>query len=69
MVCYVNPKYNEKTKLCYISSDSFIVHVKNEDIFEGITKDLEKGFETLNYELERPLLKRKKQTSYQLNER
>ena len=33
------PKYNEKTKLCYIDTDSFIVHVKTEDIYEDIAKE------------------------------
>ena len=30
---YVKPNYNEKAKLCYMDTDSFIVHVKTEDIY------------------------------------
>ena len=29
---YVKPKYGEKAKLCYMDTDSFIVHVKTDDI-------------------------------------
>ena len=28
---YVIPKYGEKTKLCYIDTDSFLVYIKAED--------------------------------------
>ena len=30
---YIKPKYGEKTKLCYMGTDSFIVHVKTDDIY------------------------------------
>ena len=29
---YIKPKYGENVKLCYMDTDSFIVHVKREDI-------------------------------------
>ena len=60
---YLKPKYNEKTKLCYMDTDSFILHVKTEDIYEGIGKDVEKMFDTSNYELERSLPRRKNKKS------
>ena len=56
---YIKPKYNEKEKLCYIDADSFIVHVKTEDIYKNIAEDVEKTFNTSNYQLERLLPKRK----------
>ena len=56
---YVKPKYNKKIKLCYMDTDSFIVYVKTGDIYEDISKDVEKRFGTSNYELERPLPKEK----------
>ena len=30
---YLKPKYGEKIKLCYTDTDSFIIHVKTEDLF------------------------------------
>ena len=52
---YIKPKYNEETKLYSVDTDSCIVHVKTEDIYKDILKDVEKRFGTSNYELERPL--------------
>ena len=43
---YVKSKYNKKAKLCYMDTDSFIFHVKTEDIYEDIPKDVERGFDT-----------------------
>ena len=28
---YLNPKYGDKLKLCYMDTDSFIIHVQTED--------------------------------------
>ena len=30
---YLKPKCGEKTKLCYMDRDSFIVYIKTDDIF------------------------------------
>ena len=54
---YVKPKYGEKAKLCSMDRDSFIVHVKTDDSYKGIAKDVETRFYILNYELNRPLSK------------
>ena len=56
---FVKPKYEVKSKLCYMHTDSFIAHVKTYYIFKGIAEDAEVRFDTSNYELERPLPKRK----------
>ena len=56
---YVKPKYEEKAKLCYVDTYSFTVHVKTDDIYKGIAKDVEARFDTSNHELNRPLPKRK----------
>ena len=49
---YVNPKYCEKAKLCYVDTDSFIVYVKTDDIYKEIEEDLETRYDTSNYELD-----------------
>ena len=37
---YVKPKYSEKAKICYVDTDSFIVHVKTEDVYKDIAGDV-----------------------------
>ena len=55
----VKPKYGENTKLCYMDTDSFIVHVKTNDIYKDIAKYVETRFDTSNFEIDRPLPKGK----------
>ena len=57
---YVKPNYGENAKLCYVDTDSFIVHVKIDDIYKGIAEDMETRFETSKFEVDRPLPKGKK---------
>ena len=38
----MKPKYGDKVKLCYIDTDSFIMHVKIEDFYKDIANDVEK---------------------------
>ena len=47
---YIKPKYQDKAELCYIDTDSFIIHIKTEDFYEDIAKDVEKWFDTSNYD-------------------
>ena len=56
---YVKPKDGENAKLCYIDRDSFIVHVKTDDIYRDMAEDGETKFDTSNYDLDRPLPKGK----------
>ena len=35
---YVEPKYDEKAKLCYMEMDSFIVYIKADDISKTLRK-------------------------------
>ena len=44
-------------QLCYMDTDSFIVHVKTDDIYKDIAEDVEKRFDTSNFEIDRPLPK------------
>ena len=59
MVWLREPKYGKKAKLYYVDTDSFIVHIKTEDTYVDIAKDVETRFETSNYETYRPLPKGK----------
>ena len=53
---YIKPKYQDKAKLCYMDTDSFVIHIKTEDFYEDIANDVEKWFDTSNYENDkRPL--------------
>ena len=54
---YMKPKYADNVKLCYINTDSFIMHNKTEDFYEDIADDVEKIFDTSNYEVDKPLPK------------
>ena len=47
---YINSKYGDKAKLCYTDTDSFIIHVITEDVFEDIANNVEKWFDASNYD-------------------
>ena len=47
---YIKPKYQEKAKLCYTDTGSFIIHIKTEDFYKDIATDVEKWFDTSNYD-------------------
>ena len=47
---YIKPKYGERAKLCYTDTNSFVIHIKTEDFFEDISNDVEKWFDTSNYD-------------------
>ena len=49
---YIKPKYNDNVKLCYMDTDSFVMHIKTKDISD----DVGNRFDTSNYEVKRPLL-------------
>ena len=57
---FVKPKYVEKTKSCYMDTDSFIVYIKSDDIYKNIAEDVETRFDISNYELDRQSPKTKK---------
>ena len=39
---YVKQKYNDKAKLCYVDTDSFVINIFTEDFFEDINNDVER---------------------------
>ena len=59
MCDYVKPKYGENAKLCFRDTDSFVVHVKINDIYKDIVEDVETRFDFSNFEIYRPLPKGK----------
>ena len=66
---YIKPKYQSNAKLCYMDTDSFIIHIKTEDVYEDIADDVEQRFIVLidhivlgftsNYSVNRPFPKGK----------
>ena len=55
---FVKPKYGEKAKLYYMDTESFILYIKTDDIYEDIAEDAETRLNVSNYELDRSLPKR-----------
>ena len=57
---YIKPKYQrsctkqrctqDRAKLCYTDTESFIIHIKTEDLYKDIANDVEKWFDTFNYD-------------------
>ena len=39
---YIKPKYQGKSKLCYMDTDRFNIHIKTEDFYKDIVNDVEK---------------------------
>ena len=57
---YTKPKYQQSciennAKLCYMDTDSFIIYIATEDVYEDIADDAKKRFGTSNYECNRPV--------------
>ena len=44
---YIKPKYGDNATLCYMDTDSFIMHIKTEDFYAS---DVERWFNTSNYD-------------------
>ena len=55
----LNQSIKTMQKLCYMDTDSFIINIKTEDFYEAVANDVEKKFDTSNYEVNRPLPKGK----------
>ena len=47
---YIKPKYQDKAKLCQTDTDSFIILIKTEDFYKDISNNVEKWFDTSNYD-------------------
>ena len=46
---YIKPKYEDRAKLCYTDTDSCIVHIITKDFFVEVSDDVERWFDTSNY--------------------
>ena len=44
------PKYGDRGKLCYTDTDSFIINIITEYIFEDISNDIDIWYDTSNYD-------------------
>ena len=54
---YIKLEYGDNAILCYMDTDSFIIHIETEDFYKDISDDVEKWFDTSSYDKkdERPL--------------
>ena len=43
---YIKPKYEDKVRLCYMDTHSFVINIKTEDFYKDIANDVEKSFDT-----------------------
>ena len=46
---YIKPRYGDKSRLCYMDTDSFVMYIKTEDFYKDIADDVERWFNTSNY--------------------
>ena len=46
---YVKIKYEDKARLCYMDTGSFVVNIKTKDFYKGISQDVNIRFDTSNY--------------------
>ena len=55
---YIKPKYQDRAKLRYMDTDSFVIYINSDDFYKNIADDVEKWFDTSNYSQDdnRPLL-------------
>ena len=51
---YIKPKHGDREKLCYMGTDSFVIYIKTEDFYENIANDVERWFDTSNYDEKKP---------------
>ena len=42
--------YEDKVKLCYMYTDSFVIMIEADDFFKDINNDVEKWFDTSNFD-------------------
>ena len=46
---YLKPRYGDQIRLCYTDTDSFIMRIKTDDFYKDINNDVDKWFDTSNF--------------------
>ena len=52
---YMKPRHNDDVRLCYMDTDSFVMHIETNYFCKDIASDVENRFDTSNYEINRSL--------------
>ena len=52
---YVKVKYEDRARLCYMDTDSFVLNVRTKDFYRNISEDVKDRFDTSNFYCDRPL--------------
>ena len=42
---YIKPKYQNNAKLCYMDTDSFVIHIASEDFYKDIADDAKNRYD------------------------
>ena len=42
---YIKPKYQNNAKLCYMDTDSFVIHIESEDFYKDIADDAKNRYD------------------------
>ena len=52
---YVKVKSEDRARLCYMDTDSFVLNVRTKDFYRDISEDVKDRFDTSNFYCDRPL--------------
>ena len=55
---HIKSKYQNNARICYVDTDSFIIHIKTEYFYLDVADDVKKRYDTSHYEAGRPLPKK-----------
>ena len=55
---HIKSKYQNNARICYVDTDSFIIHIKTEYCYLDVADDVKKRYDTSHYEAGRPLPKK-----------
>ena len=47
---YIKSKYKDRARICCTDTESFIIYFKTDSFFEDISNDVERWFDTSNYD-------------------